>query len=85
MANEAKLANKVDKRVTKKKEKRPNIILRFLHFCKDVIAELKRVTWPSKKDLLTYTGAVIVFIILSSALIGVLDMVFGEGMRLLVK
>ncbi len=85
MANEAKLANKVDKRVTKKKEKRPNLFLRFGRFCKDVVAELKRVTWPSKKDLLTYTGAVIVFIILSSALIGVLDMVFGEGMRLLVK
>lgn len=85
MANEAKLANKVDKRVTKKKERRPNLFLRFGRFCKDVVAELKRVTWPSKKDLLTYTGAVIVFIILSSALIGVLDMVFGEGMRLLVK
>jgi preprotein translocase subunit SecE len=85
MANEAKLANKVDKRVTKKKESRPSVFLRFGRFCKDVIAELKRVTWPSKKDLLTYTGAVIVFIILSSALIGVLDMVFGEGMRLLVK
>jgi len=85
MANEAKLANKVDKRVTKKKESRPNLFLRFGRFCKDVVAELKRVTWPSKKDLLTYTGAVIVFIVLASALIGALDMVFGEGMRLLVK
>jgi preprotein translocase subunit SecE len=85
MANETKLANKVDKRVTKKKEKRPNIFARFIHFCKDVVSELKRVSWPTRKELLTYTGAVIVFILISSALIALLDLVFSEGMSLLVK
>ena len=55
MAKDSKLANKVDKRSTKVKEKRPNVFVRFGRYCKDVVAELKRVTWPSKKELISYT------------------------------
>ena len=85
MAKETKLANKVDKRDTKKKDKKPNIFVRFGRFCKDVVAELKRVSWPSKKELVSYTLAVLAFVAVASLIIGVLDMVFGEGMRLLIK
>lgn len=85
MAKETKLANKVDKRDTKKKDKKPNIFVRFGRFCKDVVAELKRVSWPSKKELVSYTLAVLAFVAVAALIIGVLDMVFGEGMRLLIK
>ena len=85
MAKETKLANKVDKRDTKKKDKKPNIFVPFGRFCKDVVAELKRVSWPSKKELVSYTLAVLAFVAVAALIIGVLDMVFGEGMRLLIK
>ena len=85
MAKETKLANKVDKRDTKKKEKKPGIFARFGRFCKDVVSELKRVSWPSKKELVSYTLAVLAFVAVAAVIIGVLDMVFGEGMRLLIK
>ena len=85
MAKETKLANKVDKRDTKKKDKKPNIFVRFGRFCKDVVAELKRVSWPSKKELISYTLAVLAFVAVAAVIIGVLDMVFGAGMQLLIK
>lgn len=85
MAKDTKLANKVDKRDTKKKDKKPNIFVRFGRFCKDVVAELKRVSWPSKKELISYTLAVLAFVAVAAVIIGVLDMVFGAGMQLLIK
>jgi len=85
MAKETKLANKVDKRSTKTKEKKPNIFVRFGHYCKDVVAELKRVTWPSKKELVNSTLAVLAFVAVTAVIIGGLDVLFGAGMRLLVQ
>ena len=48
--------------------KKPNIFVRFGRFCKDTWSELKRVVWPSRKELFSYTLAVIavvVFIVLT--------------------
>jgi len=33
-------------------------------FFRDVYAELKKVTWPTFKNLVIYTGAVIVFVVI---------------------
>ena len=85
MAKDSKLANKVDKRDPKKKEKKPNIFVRFFKFCKDVVAELKRVTWPTKKELINSTLAVLAFVAVSAVVIYALDLVFGAGMKLLVR
>lgn len=85
MAKDTKLANKVDKRETKQKAKKPNIFVRFGRFCKDVWSELKRVVWPSRKDLLTYTLAVIAVVIVAAVVVFGLDSLFGAGMKLLVS
>jgi len=45
-------------------------------FFRDVVHELKRVTWPSKKALLTYTLIVIVTLIFFAIILGVFDFVF---------
>ncbi len=42
-------------------------------FFKDIWNELKKVTWPTGKDLLSSTLAVIVFIVLVGAVIGLFD------------
>ena len=85
MAKETKLANKVDKRETKQKAKKPNIFVRFGRFCKDTWSELKRVVWPSRKELFSYTLAVIAVVAVVSVVVFGLDSLFGAGMRLLVS
>ncbi len=51
---------------------------RIARFFRDVVHELRRVTWPSRKALLTYTLVVIVALIFFSALLGLIDFMFIE-------
>ena len=48
----------------KKKEKKPNRVLRWL---KDLKGELKKVTWPSAKDVVKNVGVVIVCVLIVGA------------------
>ncbi len=68
------------------KDQKPKKERRFhpIRFLKEVVAELKKVTWPTRKDLVSYTIAVIVFVILISVVVGVLDFVFQRGFMLIV-
>ena len=49
---------------------------KIVKFFKDVSHELKRVTWPSRKALLTYTLVVIVALIFFAVILGIFDFVF---------
>ena len=46
------------------------------HFFKDFKAELKRVIWPTPKQLVNNTIAVIVIVLITAAIVVVLDLVF---------
>ena len=46
------------------------------HFWKDFKAELKKVIWPSPKQLSNKTFAVIVIVLITAAIVFVLDLVF---------
>ena len=61
----AKEANSNNKDVKNKK-----------HFWKDFKAELKKVIWPSPKQLVNKTTAVIVIVLITAAIVFVLDLVF---------
>ena len=54
-------------------------------FFKSIIAELKKVTWPSRKQVVNNTGIVIVCIIVIGIAIWVLDAVFGLGLTKFVS
>ncbi|MBD5132959.1 MAG: preprotein translocase subunit SecE [Clostridiales bacterium] len=54
----------------KKKEKKPNRILKWL---KDLKGELKKVTWPTAKDTLKNVGIVIACVIFVGIFIWVFD------------
>ena len=58
---------KIAKAKNKKKRRSP------ARFFEDIWNELKKVTWPTGKDLLSSTLAVIVFIVLIGAVIGLFD------------
>jgi len=54
-------------------------------FFKEVSGEVKKLSWPTKKELVSYTLTVIGFIVLMAVIIYVLDLVFGEGLGLLAN
>lgn len=58
---------KAVKKANKKKRKSP------ARFFKDIVSELKKVTWPTAKDLLKYSGAVLAFILVVAIIVGLMD------------
>jgi preprotein translocase subunit SecE len=54
-------------------------------FFRDVLHELKRVTWPTKKALLTYTIVVLIALAFFAVLLGVFDFLFIQLIELLAK
>ena len=54
-----------------------NPFARIALFIRQVIAELKKVVTPTRKELLNYVVVVLVFVIIMMAIVGFLDWVFG--------
>ncbi|MDI6604425.1 MAG: preprotein translocase subunit SecE [Thermoanaerobacteraceae bacterium] len=54
-------------------------------FFREVKAEMKKVIWPTKKDVLVYTEAVLVVMILFTMLIFVADTLFTYLLKLIIK
>ena len=52
---------------------------KIARFCKDVKAEVKKVIWPSKKQLINNTTIVIVCILVIGIGIWILDYLFSLG------
>ena len=52
-------------------------------YFKEVWAEVKQLTWPTKKELISYSLAVIAFCALMAIIIGLLDLAFGSGINAL--
>ncbi|MBV9830262.1 MAG: preprotein translocase subunit SecE [Marmoricola sp.] len=48
-------------------------------FYRQVVAELRKVVWPSQQQLITYFAVVIVFVLVLIAYVSVLDLAFGKG------
>ena len=54
-------------------------------FLKDVMVEMKKVSWPSRDELVTYTVVVIIVVFILSVYIGVIDKVFGSFLELFLR
>jgi preprotein translocase subunit SecE len=61
---------------------RPGLIGRFINFVREVVAELQKVIWPTRKELLTYTTVVVVFVAIMMSFVAGLDYAFARGMFL---
>ena len=48
-------------------------------FFREVVSELRKVIWPTRRELLTYTGVVIVFVVVMTTIVTLLDYGFGKG------
>ena len=54
-------------------------------FFRGIAGELKKVTWPSRKQVVNNTGIVIVCIIVIGIAIWILDAIFGWGLTKFVS
>ncbi|NAZ74107.1 preprotein translocase subunit SecE [Kineococcus sp. T13] len=50
----------------------------FLLFLRQVVEELRKVVWPSRRDLLSYTGVVLVFVVVMMLFVSALDYGIGK-------
>lgn len=54
-------------------------------FFDECVTELRKVTWPSREDVIRSTIVVLVWIVVSSLLLGGMDNVFGKIIDFLIK
>ena len=58
---------------------------RVKKFFRDTKAELKKVTWPTKEQLIHNTGVIIVFIIIITIILSLLDVAFAQLFKMLTS
>ena len=72
-----------------KKEKKPSKFFGFFKsigkFFRDVVAEMKKIVWPTKKQVLNNTLIVIAVVIIAGLLIFGLDTLFGFILKLVLQ
>ncbi len=64
---------------TKKDPDKVGFFGRIGRFFREVVAELRKVIWPTRKELLTYTAVVVAFMAVITAIVVGLDFVFLKG------
>ncbi|HEY9390076.1 MAG TPA: preprotein translocase subunit SecE [Mycobacteriales bacterium] len=52
---------------------------RVSRFFREVIAEMSKVIWPTRKELITYTIVVLAFLTIMVTLVFGMDVVFAKG------
>lgn len=52
---------------------------RIALFLRQVMIELRKVITPTRKELFSYTGVVLVFVVFMMAIVSVMDLLFGTG------
>jgi preprotein translocase subunit SecE len=57
---------------------------RFQNYIRDVIAELRKVTWPTREELKGSTITVIIFSLMSTVFVFLVDFVLGKLVQLVL-
>jgi len=80
---ETKKAKK-DKKSTKKEEEKKGFFAGIAKWFKDLRIEFKNVTWPTKKTVLINTSIVLGTILVSSIIVGLIDLGTVELFKFLI-
>jgi preprotein translocase subunit SecE len=59
-----------------------NVFSRLALFIRQIVVELRKVIWPTRKELIAYTTVVMVFVVIMAGIIAGLDFVFTKGVLL---
>lgn len=76
------VAKKSEKAAKSKKNEKPGFFARTKKYFASVKSEMKRVTWPDKKELVNYSVVVCASLIVVGVVIALLDAGFGEALAL---
>lgn len=68
---------------TKTKKGKPGVLARVRGYVSSVRSEMRRVVWPTKKELVNYSVAVCVSLAVVGAAIALFDVVISQGLILL--
>ena len=69
----AKAEKKAEKKPEKASNKKPNVFRRLANYLGDVRSEMRRVVWPSKGELKSYSVAIVAMLIVFGVVIWLLD------------
>ncbi len=58
---------------------------KFVRFLKESWGEFKRVTWPSKKELISSTTVVILFVLFFAIFIGIIDLLLTQIFTIFIR
>ncbi len=59
--------------------RRAGLFGRIGGFFREIVSELRKVIWPTRRELLTYTAVVIGFVTIMTAIVAVLDFGFAKA------
>jgi preprotein translocase subunit SecE len=66
-----------------RRERRPGRLRRSVGgsrtYVRQVLAELRKVIWPTRRDLVTYTAVVLVFVLFMVAVVSLYDFGFSQA------
>lgn len=62
-----------------RRESKGSLFQRIGRFLREVVAELRKVMWPTRKQMVTYTVVVLFFVAFMVALVAALDFGFTKG------
>ena len=58
---------------------------KLINFLKDVRRELKKVQWPNRSELTTYTGVVLLSVVVVGAIIWLVDLGYQQILSLILQ
>jgi preprotein translocase subunit SecE len=59
--------------------KRGNIFVRIVRYLREVVSEMRKVIWPTRKEMITYSIVVIIFLVFMVAMTWALDLGFARA------
>ena len=84
MPEKNKVAKTPDKKAAAKKSEKKSKFHPVKTF-KEMWSELKKVTWPSKKDLIRQSTVVVVFVLILTVLVGLIDTGLSAMLKLIIS
>ena len=86
MANEEKkpVAPQTKGAAVKRTDKKLGFFKRVAKWFREMKSELKKVVWPSKKQVRTNTITVLVVVLIAAVVLVLLDLIFGGVIQLMI-
>lgn len=83
-SKDIKSGKKTSRTPLREKEARQPIWQHLVPFLREVKGELKKVTWPTRKQVMVSTGVVVILVAVAATFLGLVDWMLSGLVRLLL-